>query len=115
MRSILMVLITVLCFNAKAQTLDSTQLAKRDSATKAVLVQSSAGHIMWHDIKDGFYDLGQYVLRPFHWDVREWGIIATGIGFTAVLELADDVPFRNIIQSNKGKVGDEFVNFGNNF
>jgi membrane-associated phospholipid phosphatase len=110
-----MVLITVLCFNAKAQTLDSTQHVKSDSATKAVLAESSVSHIMWHDVKDGFYDLGQYLLRPLHWDAREWGVIATGVGFTAVLELADDVPIRNVIQGNEGKLGDQFVKFGNDF
>jgi membrane-associated phospholipid phosphatase len=115
MRYILIVLITVFCLDAKCQTRDSGYVLKNDSATTAVLAQSSFGHIMWHDIKDGFYDLGQYVLRPFHWDVREWGIIGTGVAFTAMLELADDVPFRNIIQSNTGKFGDQFVNFGNNF
>jgi hypothetical protein len=115
MRYIIIVLITVFCFDAKGQTQDTSYRLKNDSATTAILEQSSVGHIMWHDIKDGFYDLGQYVLRPFHWDIREWGIIATGIGFTAALEVADDVPIRNVIQSNKGKFGDEFVNFGNNF
>ena len=114
MRTILIVLITIVCIDAHGQTIDSAFLAKSDSMN-IVLGQCSASHILWHDVKDGFYDLGQYVLRPFHWDVREWGIIATGVGFTAVLELADDVPVRNVIQSNQGKVGNEFVNFGNNF
>jgi membrane-associated phospholipid phosphatase len=98
-----------------ANSRSDTAYFNSDSATKAVLANTSGIHIIWHDIKDGFYELGQYVLRPFNWDLREWGIIATGIGFTAILETADDVPLRNIIQSNKGKFGDQFVEFGNDF
>src|ERR1700685_330202 len=77
-----------------ANSRSDTTSINSDSATNAVLANTSGTHIIWHDIKDGFYDLGQYVLRPFNWDLREWGIIATGIGFTAILETADDVPLR---------------------
>jgi len=86
-----------------------------DAVTKAILANSSTGHIMWHDVKNGWYDLGQYVTRPLHWDAREWAIIGTGIAFTSMLQLVDDIPIRNLVQNNRGATADQFVNFGNNF
>jgi len=86
-----------------------------DSETKAVLASSSGTHIIWHDIKDGWCDLGNYLIRPFQWDLREWAIIGTGVAFTAMLELADDIPVRTIMQKNQSSFGNSFVNFGNNF
>src|SRR5947209_20268624 len=83
------------------RTSDTTSLHP-DSATRAILAQSSAGHIMWHDIKESVYDGGQYVQRPLHWNLREWAIITTGIGFTAMLEVVDDPIARSVFQHNQG-------------
>jgi membrane-associated phospholipid phosphatase len=95
-------------------TSDTTSLHP-DSTTRAILSQSPAGHIMWHDMKESAYDGLQYVLRPIHWDLREWAIMATGIGFTAVLELTDDGIARTFFQHNQGKFGNLIADFGNNF
>ena len=95
-------------------TSDTTSV-NADSTTIAVLRESSAGHIMWHDIKEGAYDGLQYVERPLHWDLREWAIVATGIGFSAMLELVDDPLVRDFFQHNQGKVGNTIETFGNNF
>ena len=100
---------------ALARPAPDTITIQTDSATKAVLASSSGAHIMWHDIKDGWYDLGEYIERPFQWDVREWAIIGTGVAFTAMLELVDDVPVRNIFQRNQSNLGSQISNFGNNF
>jgi membrane-associated phospholipid phosphatase len=100
-------------FPAKAKS-DTTSV-NADSTTKAILAQSSAGHIMWHDIKEGVYDGGQYVTRPLHWNAKEWAIVATGIGFTAVLEYTDDPLARSFFQHNQGTFGDNLAKFGNNF
>ncbi len=86
-----------------------------DSVTKAVLASSSGTHIIWHDIKDGWCDLGNYLLRPLQWDLREWAIIGTGVAFTAMLELADDRPVRTVFQKNQSTFGNQFSQFGNNF
>lgn len=96
------------------RTSDTTSLHP-DSATRAVLSESSAGHIMWHDVKESVYDGGQYVTRPLHWDLREWAIFATGVGFTAVLELTDDNIARGFFQHNQGIWGDRIAYFGNKF
>lgn len=58
---------------------------------------------------------GKYVQQPFHWDSREWAIIATGVGITAVVELADDQMVRDFMQHNQGSFGDKLAWFGNNF
>ena len=115
MRYILIILITVFCIDAHGQTIESTSPLRNDSATKAVLAKSSAGHIMWHDIKDGWYDLGQYVTRPFHFTASEWGLFGAGVAVTAGLEVFADVPVRTVFQKNQGKFGDQFSQFGDNF
>ncbi|HET6401880.1 MAG TPA: phosphatase PAP2 family protein [Candidatus Kapabacteria bacterium] len=94
-------------------TSDTTSI-KADSTTLAVLKQSSAGHIIWHDIKEGAYDGVQYVTRPLHWNLKEWGIVAAGVGLGLALEFADQ-PIQKIIEHNKNKFGDDFSMFGNNF
>jgi membrane-associated phospholipid phosphatase len=115
MRSILIaLLVTAVCIDAHGQTLDSTYLSKSDSIN-AVLAQTPASHIFWHDVKDGWYDLGQYVTRPLHLTPTEWGIFAAGVGFTAGLEIFADVPVRDIFQRNQSAFGDQFSQFGNNF
>ncbi len=114
MRSILIVLITVVCIDAHGQTTDSTHLSKSDS-TNAVLAQTPASHIFWHDVKDGWYDLGQYVTRPLHFTASEWGLFAGGVAVTAGLEVFADVPVRTMFQKNQSKFGDQFSQFGDNF
>ena len=121
-RLILFIVLISISSEASAQLLslpspkpDTITALQSDSTTRAALAESSGGHIIWHDIKDGWYDLGQYILRPLHWDLREWAIIGTGIAFTAMLQLVDDIPIRNLIQNNKGKVADQFVKFGTDF
>jgi membrane-associated phospholipid phosphatase len=119
-RFILFVLLISISSQASAQSLprpapDTITSLRADSTTRAVLVESSAGHIIWHDIKDGWCDLGHYIVRPLDWDVREWAILGTGVAFTAMLALVDDVPIRNLVQNNRGKVADQFVEFGNDF
>ncbi len=94
---------------------DSANQPNRDSATTAILAHSSGSHIIWHDVKESWYDAGPYFTRPLHFDLREWAIIATGIGFTAMLELVDDDPVRTFMQNNQGSVGDKIASFGNNF
>jgi hypothetical protein len=96
------------------RTSDTTSLHP-DSATRAILSASSAGHIMWHDIKESVYDGGQYVTRPLHWTGNDWAIAGTLLGFTGVLSVADDDLARGIFQHNQGTFGDQFVKFGNNF
>jgi hypothetical protein len=85
-----------------------------DSTTKAILSKSSAGHIIWHDIKEGAYDGVQYLERPFHWKLKEWAIMAAGVGGALALEYADQ-PVRNVIMRNQNKFGDNLSMFGNNF
>ena len=115
MRYILIVLITIFCFDAHGQTIDTTSPLRNDSATKAVLTKSSTGHIMWHDIKDGWYDLGQYVQRPFHFSASQWGLFGAGVAVTAGFEVFADVPIRTVFQKNQSKFGDAFSQFGDNF
>ncbi len=95
-------------------TSDTTSI-KADSATLAVLRKSSAGHIIWHDIKEGAYDGVQYVERPLRWNLREWAVVATGLGFTAMLEAVDDPLARSFFQHNHGAFGDNLSKFGNDF
>jgi len=96
------------------ETIDSN--ARRTDSTSIVpLSQSAKSHIIWHDLKESAYDGGQYVLRPLHWDLREWAIIATGLGITAMMELVDDPIARTFMQNNQGKVGDGLAWFGNKF
>jgi hypothetical protein len=94
-------------------TSDTTSV-RADSTTLAVLKESSAGHIIWHDIKEGAYDGVQYVSRPFHWKLREWAIAAAGVGLAVALEYADQ-PIRTVILHNQNKFGDNLSKFGNNF
>jgi len=98
-----------------AKTHSDTTSVRADSATIAVLKESSAGHIIWHDVKETFYDGLQYVQRPLHWNAREWSIMATGVGFAVMLEVADDQPLRTVIQHNQNKFGNNLAMFGNNF
>ena len=103
------------CIRADSQQSSSdTTSVRADSATKAVLAQSSAGHIIWHDIKEGAYDGLQYVERPLHWNVKEWGIMTTGVGLAVALEFADK-PIQTIVLHNQNKFGDDLSMFGNNF
>ncbi len=115
MRSILIILIAVFCIDAHGQTIDSASPLKNDSATRAVLAKSSTGHIMWHDVKDGWYDLEQYVQRPFHFSASQWGLFGAGVAVTAGLEVFADVPVRNVLQKNHNKFSDQFAEFGDNF
>src|ERR1044071_8118815 len=96
------------------RTSDTTSLHP-DSATRAILSESSAGHIMWHDIKESVYDGGQYATRPLHWTGNDWAIAGTLLGFTAVLSLVDDDIARQAFQHNQGVWGDRLAGFGNKF
>src|ERR1017187_7042987 len=118
MRFILIVLITVFCIDAHGQILDSTYLSKSDSI-HAVLAQTPGSHIFWHDIKDGWYDLGKYVTSPFHFSASQWGLFGAGVVVTAGFEVFADVPVHNntseVFPRNKSKFSDQFSQFGDNF
>ena len=96
------------------RTTDTTSLHP-DSTTRAILSHSSAGHIIWHDIKESVYDGGRYVTRPLHWNAKEWAIVGTVTGVALVMQYADDPLVRNFFQSHQGKVGNAVEQFGNNF
>ncbi|MDP4288908.1 MAG: phosphatase PAP2 family protein [Bacteroidota bacterium] len=118
-RCLIVFLLLLVCSQADAQfpaknPSDTTSI-HADSSTIAALKESSASHIIWHDVKEGAYDGLQYVQRPLHWNLREWAIMATGIGFTAMLEVVDDPLARSFFQHNQGKFGDQIEKFGNNF
>ena len=121
-RFAILVTLTVICAHAEQayaqfpakRTSDTTSLHP-DSTTRAILSQSSAGHIFWHDIKESSYDGLQYFERPLHWNLQEWAIVGTGFGITALLEVIGDQNVRAYVQGHQGVWGDRIASFGNNF
>src|SRR5205809_637733 len=61
-----------------AQKPSDTAQGKKDP--KFVLESLPKTHIMWHDVKEAWWDGGQYVTRPLHWDFQQWMIVGTVAG-----------------------------------
>lgn len=75
----------------------------------------SAGHIIWHDVKESVHDAGNYAIRPIYWNAKEWAIIGTVAGITVMMQSADDQAVRDLIQHNQSSFGTNLAKFGNNF
>ncbi|SRR5579883_629573 len=111
-RVVFFFLLLSVCSQAYAQKIDSTG-RRIDSTTQVHLQATSKGHIMWHDFKESVYDGGQYIERPLHWNLREWLIIGTVGGVTALFTGVDDNIARGFFQRNQSSVGDAIATVGN--
>ena len=96
----------------RAQESDSAYRAM-DSVIK--VDHLSAGHVIWHDVKEGADDGWHYIVRPYYWNLKEWAIVGTVAGVTVMMENADDQAVRDLIQHNQSSFGNTLEKFGNNF
>lgn len=104
------VFLMVLSAEGLAQESDSSYHAM-DSLQRNL----SAGHIIWHDVKEGAHDGYDYIVRPIYWNAKEWAIIGTAAGVTLIMQYADDQAVRDLIQRNQSSFGNNLAKFGNNF
>src|SRR4051812_39573266 len=99
----------VLAFSAlfsiplRAQKPTDTAAGKKDP--QFVLSSLPKSHIMWHDVKESWWDGGQYVTRPLKWNLNQWLIVGTVAGMTWVFGETDDDVARGFFQRSRGIIG----------
>jgi len=94
-----------------AQKPTDTAQGKKDPLL--LLASLPKSHIMWHDVKEAWWDGGQYVTRPLKWNFNQWMIVGTVAGMTWVFGQTDDDVARGFFQRNRGVTGSDLANIGN--